>query len=70
MKTECENAILEYAPIIRQLNAAMEGEHKDYVEKVLIIFRDHYRRLKADGATEWTAPPQDLLDYLDDNKPY
>ena len=67
MKQQCENKILEYAPIFRQHNAALLGEHRDYVSTVIAIFRGHYRMLKADGATEWSDPD---TTWLDENKPY
>lgn len=70
MEQACENAILEFAPIIRQLNAAMEGEHKDYVTIVIKIHRDHYRRLVESGATEWSDLPVESIQWLNDNKPY
>jgi hypothetical protein len=67
MKQDCENKILEYAPIVRQLNAAMEHEHREYIAAVLAIFRGHYHKLKAQGATEWTDPD---TTWIDENKPY
>lgn len=67
MQTQCEQAILEYAPVIRQLNAALMGEHSEYVQVVLQLFRDHYRELLAAGETEWSNPD---TTWLDANKPY
>jgi len=70
MKQECENAILQYAPIIRQINAAIDGEHKEYVAIVIKLHRDHYRNLAEAGASEWTELPEAVIQWLNENKPY
>lgn len=70
MKQECENAILEYAPVIRQLNAAIDGEHREYVLAVLAFHRTHYQKLVESGATEWTDLPSEQIQWLNENRPY
>ena len=70
MKQECENAILQYAPIIRQQNAALFGEHKDYICAVIQLHRGHYHNLVANGFTEWSELPQESIQWLNENKPY
>lgn len=67
MKQQCEQAILEYAPYYRQINALSTGEHQKYIQVVLILFRDHYRELVAAGETEWSNPD---TTWLDQNRPY
>lgn len=67
MEQQCKDKILEYAPWERQHNAALFGEHVDYITIVVKIFRDHYHHLQDQGATEWTDPD---TTWLDENKPY
>jgi hypothetical protein len=57
LSTDCENAILEYAPLIRQVNASFLGEHVGYYE------------LDEAGETEWSIPDA-LRQELDADKPY
>jgi len=70
MKQECENAILEYAPLIRQHNAALFDEHTDYVRIVIELHRNQYRRLADAGVTEWQELDMDTINWLNENKPY
>lgn len=70
MKQECENAILEYAPLIRQHNAALFGEHVGYVRTVIELHRNHYNFLVNDGETEWQEMDVDTITWLNENKPY
>ena len=60
LKDGCTASIYTYAPIIRQLNAALYGEHKDFVDKVLGLYRQHYHDLKQSGRTEWEDLPQEF----------
>lgn len=70
MKQQCETAILNYAPVIRQTNAYLFNEHKDYIVAVITLYRDHYHALKAAGETEWRDLDSATITWLDDNKPY
>ena len=69
LSTDCENAILEYAPLIRQTTAALLGEHAGYVGHVLIMLRERYHELKEAGETTWSIPDA-LREQLDADKPY
>ena len=69
IKAECEAAIYSYAPQMRQTNAALFGDHKEYVELVVSSLRAHYHVLKVEGETEWSIP-DDLKAKLDADKPY
>ena len=68
MRSECEAAIYEYAPVYRQLNAALTGEERDYVGVVLQLMRDRYHALVAAGETTWSVPAQ-IDQTLTDMKP-
>jgi hypothetical protein len=68
MRAACEAAIYVYASPVRQRNAALTGEQRDYVELVLILLRDHYHALVAQGATEWSVPAQ-ITQTLTDLRP-
>ena len=65
----CKAAIMSYANEEMQRNAALLGEHSDYVTMVLTILRDLYRSQKEDGATEFVVPVE-LEQYLDSMKPF
>lgn len=69
LKSECEAAIYSYAPQMRQTNAALLGEFKEYVEFVVSSLRTHYHVLKEEGETEWSIL-DDLKAQLDADKPY
>lgn len=69
LSTDCENAILEYAPLIRQVNASFLGEHDVYVGHVLITLRERYYELEEAGETQWSIPDA-LRQELDADKPY
>jgi len=58
MRAACQASIETYAPDYRQRNAALLGEHADYVRTVLQLLRDHYHELEAAGATVWSVPAQ------------
>jgi|TARA_B110000858_G_C17556406_1_gene360502 hypothetical protein len=69
LSTDCQNAILEYAPTIRQHNAALVGEHAGYVCHVLLMLRERYYELEEAGETTWSIPDA-LIQELDADKPY
>jgi hypothetical protein len=69
LSTDCENAILEYAPLIRQVNAAFLGDHAQYVGHVVLMLRERYHELEEAGETEWSIPDA-LREELDADKPY
>tara|TARA_R110000751_G_scaffold131518_1_gene233905 strand:+ start:908 stop:1123 length:216 start_codon:yes stop_codon:yes gene_type:complete len=56
LSTECQTAIFNYADADTQRNAALTGEHKEYVMLVLQLLRDQYSIQKADGAANFTVP--------------
>ena len=58
MRDDCQASIETYAPAYRQRNAALLGEHADYVGIVLQLLRDHYHVLEAAGETVWSVPAQ------------
>jgi hypothetical protein len=69
LKTDCQEAIYSYAPQQRQTNAALLGEHKEYIGVVLQLLRDHYHALEEDGETEWSIPDY-IVSTLEEMKPY
>lgn len=69
MKLDCEAAIYSYASQQRQTNAALFGEHLDYVLFAVSGLKAHYHVLKEEGETEWSIP-DDLKAQLDADKPY
>tara|TARA_R110000744_G_scaffold331471_1_gene436944 strand:+ start:8411 stop:8626 length:216 start_codon:yes stop_codon:yes gene_type:complete len=56
LSTECQTAIFNYVDADTQRNAALTGEHKDYVMLVLQLLRDAYKEQKANGAANFTVP--------------
>jgi len=56
LQTECQAAIFNYVDADTQRNAALTGEHKDYVMLVLQLMRDQYAIQKAEGLTTFTVP--------------
>lgn len=70
LKDGCKASIYKYAPQYRQTNAAINGEHKLFVNKVISFYRQHYRRLKNDKITEWVDLPQEYLDEYFADCPY
>lgn len=58
MKEQCKQAIYSYVDAETQLNAALTGEHSEYVELVLILLRDAYREQVANGETTFTVSEQ------------
>ena len=67
LKDGCKASIYKYAPQYRQTNTAINGEHKNFIVKVISFYRTHYKDLKDAGATEWEDLPQEFLDeYFND----
>jgi hypothetical protein len=69
LSNDCENAILEYAPLIRQTNATLLGEHAGFIAHVLLVLRTRYYELEEAGETTWSIPDA-LRKQLDADKPY
>lgn len=69
LETQCQTAIFNYADADTQRNAALTGEHKEYVLLVLQLLRDQYRAQKAAGATEFQVPTQ-TAEYLTEQRPW
>lgn len=69
LKEQCEATIIQYVPYYRQTNAALYGEHKEYVEMAVKLMRDYYHHLVSQNATEYVLE-QAIIDWLDSNKPY
>jgi|TARA_R110001606_G_scaffold285409_1_gene433628 hypothetical protein len=55
MKEQCKQAIYSYVDAETQMNAALTGEHSEYVALVLILLRDAYRAQVAVGETTFTV---------------
>ena len=69
LSTDCQNAILEYAPLIRQVNAVLLLEHAGYISHVLLMLRERYYELEEANETTWSIPDA-LKEELDADKPY
>ena len=69
IKQDCESAIYSYAPQMRQTNAVLLGDHRQYVEFAVSSLKNHYHVLKVEGETTWSIP-EDLKAKLDADKPY
>ena len=65
----CRAAILSYADEEMQLNAALLGEHKEFVILVLKLLRDEYHRQAEAGNTVFVTPVH-IQETLDELKPY
>ena len=70
LKDGCKASIHKYAPQFRQTNAALNGEHKIFIKKVISFYRQHYKQLKANKITEWKDLPQEFLDEYFSDCPY
>ena len=55
MKEQCKQAIYSYVDAETQLNAALTGEHKEYVALCISLLRLHYTQLLSEGATTFTV---------------
>lgn len=60
MNEQCKQAILSYVSEETQRNAALFGEHKEYVLLVITLLRDEYKTQVEAGATEFVVP--ELID--------
>ena len=69
LKTTAETTILEYVPMIRQTNAVLFDEHREFVELALKLLRDRYQHLKAQGAETYSVEPE-FDTWFTENKPY
>jgi len=69
LKTQCQDAIYNYVDEQTQRNAALTGEHKEYVLLVLQLLRDEYHYQVESGATEFLVPDSINL-ILTDECPY
>ena len=69
MREQCQTSIYSYANLDMQQNAAITGEHKNYVLLVLQILRDNYRDQVMAGKTEFIIP-EDTKAFLDSQKPW
>jgi len=56
LATECQAAIFNYVDADTQRNAALTGEHKEYVMLVLQLMRDEYAIQVADGVANFVVP--------------
>lgn len=69
MRTECRDAIYNYADEETQRDAALTGENKDYVNLVLILLRDQYHIQVAAGETTFSVP-DDTAVFLTEECPW
>lgn len=69
IKTECQEAIYNYVDEETQRNAALTGEHLQYVLLVLQLMRDSYHTQVAAGATTFTVP-EDIALVLTEECPW
>ena len=69
LKTECREAIYSYADEEMQRNAALDGEHIEYVKLVLTLLRDSYREQSLAGKETFTIDPE-TIDLLDKMRPW
>jgi len=54
LQTGCQTAIHRWATPETQSNAALLGEHTEFVKTVIKMYRDRYHHLVQTGATEWS----------------
>ena len=66
MKQQCQDAVYNYVDAQTQRNAALTGEHKDYVCLVLQLLRDEYHAQLNAGATEFVVPDSINLTLTDE----
>ena len=70
LEEQCRDRIIDLVPMIRQVNAALFAEHEEYVKVTLTILKNRFYELEAEGANEWTDPPADIMQWINDNRPY
>ena len=58
IKQQCQDAIYNYVDAETQRNAALTGEHKEYVLMVLGLLRAAYKDQVDRGLTEFTVPEE------------
>ena len=69
LASECQTAIFNYVDADTQRNAALTGEHKEYVMLVLQLLRDQYSIQKAAGLATFTVP-DDTAVFLTEECPW
>jgi|TARA_R100001463_G_scaffold39879_1_gene85151 hypothetical protein len=69
MEEQCKIKILEYANEQMQRNAALLGEHEEYVNTVLTLLRDEYHKQVDAGKTTFTVPTE-ITNLLNSIKPW
>ena len=69
MKEQCKQAIYSYVDAETQLNAALTGEHSEYVELVVTVLRQLYRGLSEQGETEFVIP-EGIVEFLTNEAPW
>jgi len=69
MKTQCRDAIYSYADAEAQINAAISGDHKEYVQLVLALLRDQYHVQVNNGDTNFIVPDF-LVELLNAERPW
>lgn len=69
MKDEGRAAVFEFADVEAQLNSALTGENKEYVDLVLRLIRDEYREEVKRGKTVFVLSPQ-VTTTLNEMKPW
>ena len=55
LEQECKEVIYNYVDEETQMNAALTGEHKEYVTLCISLLRLHYAQLLSEGATTFTV---------------
>ena len=66
MEEQCREAIYNYVDEECQMNAALNGEHLDYVKLVLQLMRDEFKAQLMSGATEFVVLDQIALTLTDE----
>jgi|TARA_R110000744_G_scaffold149405_2_gene262556 hypothetical protein len=69
MKEQCKQAIYSYVDAETQLNAALTGEHSEYVEIVLTLLRSQYSNQIEAGETTFTVPTE-IHEFLTNECPW
>lgn len=69
MEEQCREAIYSYVDEETQMNAALTGEHKEYVTLVITMLRHLYHEHLLSGATEFVIP-DDTAAFLQQECPW
>ena len=69
MKEQCKQAIYSYVDAETQMNAALTGEHSEYVELVVTVLRQLCRGLIDEGETEFVIP-DDIVELFNNECPW